>query len=301
MRNLNWEQYLLFVFGGISCQAAALVTNPIDVIKTRLQIQGELVSDSHLSRKGVVATSLKIVEVEGVRGLYKGICASLLREGTYSTIRLGGYDLMKIKYFRANEATAHFSLWKKFVCGAVSGMIGAAVATPTDLIKVRMQAYTNAPGEANRYRNCVDGFYQVYKHEGFTGLYKGIGPTTNRAVILTATQLGSYDHIKHFLLKNGFEEGLLLHFLASTMAGLVAALATSPVDLIKTRVMNQIVSSEPLIYKNSFDCLIKTVSKEGLLGLYKGFFPNWVRIGPHTIVTFIVNEKLRTLSGISPV
>lgn len=300
--SLSWDQYLLFVFGGISCQAAALVTNPIDVIKTRLQLQGELSSNSLVSRKGVVTTTLKIVEVEGFRGFYKGICASLLREGTYSTIRLGGYDLMKINYFRANEPATHFSLWKKFICGAVSGTVGAAIATPTDLIKVRMQAYTNAPGAANRYRNCFDGFYQVYKHEGFRGLYKGIGPTVQRAVILTATQLGSYDHIKQFLLKNQIQEGLLLHFLASTLAGFVAAMATSPVDLIKTRVMNQIVSAgEPLLYRNSYDCLIKTVSKEGLLGLYKGFIGNWARIGPHTIVTFIVNEKLRNLSGIRPV
>jgi hypothetical protein len=92
---------------------------------------------------------MSIIEMEGVRGLYKGICASLLREGTYSTIRLGGfvpfcsidlsllasYDLIKINYFRADEANSHFSLWKKFVCGAASGMVGAAIATPTDLIK----------------------------------------------------------------------------------------------------------------------------------------------------------------------
>jgi hypothetical protein len=50
----------------------------------------------------------------------------------------------------------------------------------------------------------------------------------------------------------------------------VAALATSPVDLIKTRVMNQIAGpNNKLIYRNSYECLVKTVGKEGLLGLYK--------------------------------
>jgi len=56
-----------------------------------------------------------------------------------------------------------------------------------------------------------------------------------------------------------------------------------------------------IIYKNSWDCLIKTVTNEGAFGLYKGFFPNWIRIAPHTTVTFIVYEKFRKWAGLSPV
>jgi hypothetical protein len=42
------------------------------------------------------------------------------------------------------------------------------------------------------------------------------------------------------------------------------------------------------------------VRAEGLRGLYKGFIPNWIRIGPHTIITFLVYERLRLWSGLRP-
>ena len=54
-------------------------------------------------------------------------------------------------------------------------------------------------------------------------------------------------------------------------------------------------------YKSAFDCFFKTLRLEGPLGLYKGFFPNWMRIGPHTIVTFFIFEQLRKLVGMAPV
>jgi len=88
-----------------------------------------------------------------------------------------------------------------------------------------------------------------------------------------------------------------------TLSGFNAALVTSPMDVIKTRIMNQKLgpNGENLVYKGTIDCLVKTVQSEGFLGLYKGFFPNWMRIGPHTIVTFLVYEELRKLSGIGTI
>ncbi len=61
-----------------------------------------------------------------------------------------------------------------------------------------------------------------------------------RAMILNASQLGTYDHIKHTLLNyNIVKDGLTCHLASSICAGIVMAIATSPVDLVKTRLMNQ--------------------------------------------------------------
>lgn len=49
------------------------------------------------------------------------------------------------------------------------------------------------------------------------------------------------------------------------------------------------------------DCLRKTLAAEGLMGLYKGWLPNWLRIGPHTIITFAVFEAMRKAAGLSAV
>jgi len=278
-------------------------TNPIDVIKIRLQIQGEGKLHSDIKYKGFIQGIYRILLDEGFAGIYKGLTPSLLREGSYSTIRLGGYDLIK-SFFEYEPSNT--PLWLKFFSGLTSGAVGAALANPTDLIKVRMQAEAQLlPGQSPRYTNTWYAFKNIYQLEGIKGLYRGVSPTTQRAAILTASQLSSYDHVKYFLLKNTpLTEGILLHLSCSIIAGLVSAITTSPVDLIKTRIMNMKSKADGttnIIYKNSWDCVIKTVQNEGLFGLYKGFFPNWIRIAPHTTVTFIVYEKFRELTGMRPV
>jgi len=273
------------------------------VIKIRLQIQGEGTLQTEKKYKGFIQGIYRILVEEGFAGIYKGLTPSLMREGSYSTIRMGGYDLIKGFFPYEQNATP---LWLKFASGLTSGAVGAAIANPTDLIKVRMQAEAQLlPGQSPRYANTLQAFRHIYRTEGIKGLYRGVNPTTQRAALLTASQLSSYDHVKYFLLRNTpLTEGGLLHFSCSIVAGLVSAITTSPVDLIKTRIMNMKGKAEgkaTIIYKNSWDCLIKTIQHEGVFGLYKGFFPNWIRIAPHTTVTFLVYEKFRKWTGMRPV
>ena len=108
---------------------------------------------------------------------------------------------------------------------------------------------------------------------GYKGLYRGTVPTIQRAAILTATQLGTYDHVKHFILDLGvLEEGAALHFSSGTVAGFAVATTTSPVDTIRTRLFNQPLDAngKGTLYKSISDCLIKTVKSEGVLAIYKG-------------------------------
>jgi len=85
--------------------------------------------------------------------------------------------------------------------------------------------------------------------------------------------------------------------------GFVCSVVTSPVDLVKTRLMNQPFDHQGkgTVYSSSGDCFLKTIRSEGVFGIYKGFFPNWFRIGPHTIVAMMVYEQLRRLAGLKGV
>ena len=207
----------------------------------------------------------------------------------------------------ANEAERNaLPFYKKLLSGAVSGSVGAAIANPTDLVKVRMQADASsvARGGEPRYRNLRHAVTHIIRHEGFKGLYKGVGPTTQRAAILTATQTSSYDHVKHWMLNRRIfkGEGPALHFASAVVAGLACATTTAPVDLLKTRVMTQkVLPGEPLLYRSTFDACVKVIRSEGVIALYKGWLPQWLRIGPHTLVSFLVYEQLRRLAGIAPV
>jgi solute carrier family 25 protein 14/30 len=279
-----------FFYGGLSCMVAALFTHPVDTIKVRLQLHGELAA----STKGNAITTM--IQREGISSLWKGLSASLLREGSYSTIRMGLYEPLKQALASPHETKE--PLYKKIIAGGLAGMVGSGIANPTDLIKVRFQASSES-AKVGLWATAK----QIVQQEGFVGLYRGVGPTTQRAMILTATQLPIYDHSKRVLMETGyFQEGYTLHFIASMISGFFCATTTSPVDVVKSRYMNQqFQDGKGVMYSSTRDCFVKTIKAEGIAGLYKGWLPNWFRIGPHTVITFLILEQLRRLSGIKPV
>ena len=114
-------------------------------------------------------------------------------------------------------------------------MIGSALANPADLLKTRAQA--QPPGEFKPLMWHVRDIY--HNHGGVLGFYTGVGPTVIRATLLNSTKLGTYDSIKHALIDNGyFEEGISCQFVSSVFAGFFMTIVTSPMDNIKTRIMN---------------------------------------------------------------
>ena len=275
--------------------AVSALLHPNDTIKVRLQTQSQLMraGSTDLYYRGFSHAAQRIWAEEGFRGLWmRGLTASMMRELSYSSLRLGLYE--PGKHFAAMLLhDSGESLWEKIAAGFFSGAIGSAIASPTDLIKIRFQSVM--PGDPPRYKNTFAAFGEIFRAEGVAGLYKGVSPTIVRAGILTSAQLSSYDHTKYLLLKNEiFEEGHTLHLCAALVSGLVTTVAMNPVDVIKTRIMESRVP-----YKGPLDCFWKTVQNEGLFSLYKGFLPNYLRLGPHFVLSLPLFEAIRHFFGAS--
>ena len=107
-----------------------------------------------------------------------------------------------------------------------------------------------------------------------------------RAVLMTASQLASYDYSKDFVLKNmHMGDNLTTHFSCSIFAGFVATTICSPVDVIKTRVMSA-KEKEGLVA-----LLTRVHRQEGPGWIFRGWVPSFVRLGPHTVATFLFLEQ----------
>lgn len=139
-----------------------------------------------------------------------------------------------------------------------------------------------------------DALGRMVKDEGMSSLYRGLVPNVLRGMLMTMGQLASYDVFKQQLLTNTngfFKDNLLTHAVASTLAGGVATLMTQPVDVVKTRIM----SADPGMYRGFAHCFTLTLKNEGPLALFKGMVPSFVRLGPHTVLTFVCLEQLRVM------
>ncbi|MEQ2257669.1 hypothetical protein ILYODFUR_037109 [Ilyodon furcidens] len=94
MSTLNWKP---FVFGGLASVTAECGTFPIDLAKTRLQVQGQVgdIKYREIRYRGMLHAIVRIVREEGLRALYSGIAPAMLRQASYGTIKIGTYQSFK--------------------------------------------------------------------------------------------------------------------------------------------------------------------------------------------------------------
>jgi solute carrier family 25 (mitochondrial uncoupling protein), member 27 len=150
-----------------------------------------------------------------------------------------------------------------------------------------------------RYTGTIDAITKIIRADGFLGLWKGVVPNAKRAFLVNIGELTCYDQAKQFIIRRHIcEDNVYAHTLASICSGLSATTLSYPADAIKTRMMNQCNEGKAL-YRNSLDCLVKTVRYEGVTALWKGFLPTWGRLGPWQFVFWVSYERLRHISGIS--
>ncbi|KAM6198428.1 brain mitochondrial carrier protein 1 isoform 1-T1 [Sarcoramphus papa] len=204
MSALNWKP---FVYGGLASIVAEFGTFPVDLTKTRLQVQGQS-ADARFREvryRGMFHALFRICREEGGRALYSGIAPALLRQASYGTIKIGIYQSLKRLFVDRMEDE---TLLINVICGVVSGVISSAIANPTDVLKIRMQA------QGSLFQGGMIGsFIDIYQQEGTRGLWRGVVPTAQRAAIVVGVELPVYDITKkHLILSGLMGDTIFAHF-----------------------------------------------------------------------------------------
>ncbi|XP_044237755.1 kidney mitochondrial carrier protein 1 isoform X5 [Ursus arctos] len=251
MAALNWKP---FVYGGLASITAECGTFPIDLTKTRLQIQGQT-NDANFKEiryRGMLHALVRIGREEGLKALYSGIAPAMLRQASYGTIKIGTYQSLKRLFVEHPEDE---TLLVNVVCGILSGVVSSTIANPTDVLKIRMQAQSSTI-----QGGMIGNFINIYQQEGARGLWKGVSLTAQRAAIVVGVELPVYDLTKkHLILSGLMGDTVYTHFLSSFTCGLAGALASNPVDVVRTRMMNQRVLRDGRCsgYTGTLDCLLQ--------------------------------------------
>jgi solute carrier family 25 oxoglutarate transporter 11 len=282
---------LRFLFGTVSVCTATVCTHPFDVVKVRMQLSGEGGAVAAAAYKNSFSAAVSIARTEGLTGIYAGLTASLLRQCSYGTARLGIYSTLFDYYVAANGGTPPPFVLKAAI-GSVAGGIGSIIGTPFDLALVRMAADSKLPiAERRNYRNGLHAVLTIARQEGVPALWRGCLPTVSRCIVLNISQLATYSEAKERILHAGVSDGLVCHVGAALVSGLASTTASVPLDTAKTRIQQATARGA---YSGLIDCLAKTVRQEGVLSLWKGWLPAYARLGPHVLVTFVMLEQLNT-------
>lgn len=275
-----------FYLGGVAASIAVLFTHPLDYAKLRMQNSPQKMSTIQVLRS-TVAT-------DGVRALYTGISASVLRQMTYSLTRFAAYD--RLKGLMLQQSGAKPSLGTTIVAAGIAGAAGGIAGNPADIILVRMTGDSfRRPEQRFNYRGPASGLLRVVREEGVSALFRGSAPNTVRAALMNSSQLASYDLFKDVLRRTGYvKDGSLPHYLcASLLSGTVATTICSPADVLRARLMNSRSSA-------SIPTILHTALRtEGVAFLFRGWVPSWMRLAPQTVILLTVLEKLRELVDVT--
>ncbi|AWP02816.1 putative solute carrier family 25 member 34 [Scophthalmus maximus] len=284
-----------FALGALACCGACVFTNPLEVVKTRLQLQGELCARGSYQRhyRGVLQALWVVGRTDGLRGLQKGLTVGLMYQGVMNGVRLGSYSYC--------EGLGITSLHGgSLLSGAGAGALGAFIASPAYLVKTHLQAQTVqaiAVGHQHNHLGVSDAFVSIYRREGLIGLWRGVNGAVPRVMVGSAAQLATFTSAKEWVSHSQrfSPNSVLIALIAAMISGVAVAFTITPFDVISTRLYNQPVDEfhRGRLYHGFSDCVLKVCQAEGLLGFYKGMGPVFLRLAPHTVLSMLFWDLMR--------
>ncbi|KAL6541806.1 hypothetical protein OROGR_011292 [Orobanche gracilis] len=192
--NISADLCIRLLGGGLAGVTAAYVTYPLDLVRTRLAAQTNVIY-----YRGIWHALHTISKEEGIFGLYKGLGATLLGVGPNLGISFAVYDTARSYWHlhRPEDSIVLVSL----ACGSLSGIAASTglVVYPLDLVRRRMQL-EGAGGRARVYKSGLFGTLRhIIRTEGLSGLYRGILPEYYKVVPSVGIVFMTYEKLKQVL------------------------------------------------------------------------------------------------------
>jgi len=273
---------------------STIIVHPLDIIKTRLQVD----TSSHPLLNSSRSVLRDILRNEGptrLSALYRGLTPNLVGNSA-------GWGLYFLWYGEAQDVIRS---WRGYTpdqqltsvdylsASSASGVLSAILTNPIWVVKTRMLSTSAA--QAGAYPGMMYGLKAIYRTEGVRGFFHGLTPTL-AGVSHGALYFMAYEKLKLWRKKSKQDQTLtnLDTIIASSLSKTFAGTLTYPHQLVRARLQTYDPGATTHVRGPGLVALIKQIwLNEGFVGYYKGLFPNLLRVVPSTCVTFLVYENTR--------
>jgi len=277
--------------GGSAGCVEVLIMHPLDLIKTRFQIQSNVSTTvSTQQYTGIRDCMLKMYRQEGLLSFWKGLLPPLLVETPKRAWKFFTFEQFQKMFLFGKEKPGALTY---SMAGLASGATEAIIVNPFEVVKVKMQSdhshYAGTPSTWGIARNIIneDGL-------GRNGLLgKGITATIGRNGLFNMVYFGFYHTIKNWFPE---AEDRRLEFLRKVSIGLTAGTlgccVNIPFDVAKSRIQGPQPEKGIIKYRGTFKVIAMVYKEEGFLALYKGIVPKIMRLGPGGALMLLVYENV---------
>ncbi|KAK6144862.1 hypothetical protein DH2020_021682 [Rehmannia glutinosa] len=256
--------------GGLSCAFSAALMHPVDTVKTWVQ----------------ASTTLTFLEVlsnlpqHGVRALYRGSIPAILGQFSSHGLRTGICEASKLVL--VNVAPTLPEIQVQSVASFCGTFLGTAMRIPCEVLKQRLQA--------GLFENVGEAIVGTWQQDGLGGFFRGTGATLCREIPFYVAGMGLYAESKKAAQKLiGRELEPWETIVVGALSGGLTAVLTTPIDVIKTRMMTA-PQGQPVTLSI---IVLSILRHEGPLGLFKGAVPRFFWVAPLGAMNFAGYELLR--------
>eukprot|EP00026_Physarum_polycephalum_P013263 Phypoly_transcript_13644.p1 GENE.Phypoly_transcript_13644~~Phypoly_transcript_13644.p1 ORF type:complete len:312 (+),score=27.77 Phypoly_transcript_13644:100-1035(+) len=186
------------VLGGV---VQVVCTNPIWLIKTRMQLQQNSALYKNARSTPIYSNFLdglrRVVKEEGFRGLYRGMGPGLVLT-THGGIQFAVIEEIKKLQHLYHNSESPLSSKEIFFASSVGKVIATFITHPILVVRVRLQDEHNYHPQGKpvtTYANILDSFRKIWTHEGIKGYWKGLLPNLLKAVPVSATAITVADSV----------------------------------------------------------------------------------------------------------
>nr|XP_018874037.2 mitochondrial glutamate carrier 2 isoform X1 [Gorilla gorilla gorilla] len=269
--------------GGVAGLVGVTCVFPIDLAKTRLQNQ-----HGKAMYKGMIDCLMKTARAEGFFGMYRGAAVNLTLVTPEKAIKLAANDFFRQLLM---EDGMQRNLKMEMLAGCGAGMCQVVVTCPMEMLKIQLQdagrlavhhqgsasapstsrSYTTGSASTHRRPSATLIAWELLRTQGLAGLYKGLGATLLRDIPFSIIYFPLFANLNNLGFNELAGKASFAHsFVSGCVAGSVAAVAVTPLDVLKTRIQTLKKGLGEDIYSGITDCARKLWIQEGPSAFMKG-------------------------------
>ena len=274
------DLYSRFAFAGaMCCSVTHGALTPVDVVKTRIQLEPEKYN------RGMVAGFRTVIKEEGAGALLTGLGPTISGYFIQGALKFGGYEFWKktfVDTIGAEKAT-EYRTGIYLASSAIAEFFADIALCPLEATRIRL---VSQPSFAT---GLVSGFFRILKEEGvMKGFYSGFGPILFKQVPYTMAKFAVYEVAAEQIYaaiptpKSELSAGTIsgINLGAGLIAGIAAAIVSQPADTLLSKINKQKDTTGASVTSR----LIKLAKELGPRKLYLGMGARIVMVGMITLL-----------------